>query len=153
MLFFNRILGFRDFTKLEGIKKFLSEGGFIDTDEDISAAEALVIFETTQQKTWLIVTNKKMYCILDDVDKDTIEVRWKMTKEEIADGKQIKIPFKFYPNFKDTVGKIDFGNLHRGWLYSKKLFTSPEDLKESLDHVIKSKFVQDKQTINKHHGK
>ena len=61
MLFFNKLLGFRDFSKLEEIKDYISANFSIEQDENITKAQELKIFETSRQKTWLLVTENKIF--------------------------------------------------------------------------------------------
>lgn len=141
MLLFNKILGFRDFSKLEEIKQFISSNYTLDTDEDIINSQELMIFETSRQKTWLIATNKKLFCVLDDVEKDTFEVRWYLTKDNIVKDDSVNLEINVNNTDKKYTGLIDFGSNHKDWLYSKKLFSTKEQIKEKVVELIMHKML------------
>ena len=141
MSFFNKLLGFRDFSKLGEIKDFISSNYTLDQDESITNAQELIIFETSRQKTWLIVTSKKMFCVLDDVDKDTFEVRWHLTKDKLVSDNKVILDIKIDHDYKENTGLVDFGQNHREWLYSKKLFPTKDKLKDKIVGLITHKML------------
>ena len=110
------------------------DGGFLEVGDlsgsnkkliDEDALEILKIFSTSLQQTWLVATPKRIYCVLDDIEKkESVEIiKWHMTKLEfIAKFNTIKVR-----NKSDRTGIIDFTDKHQAWLYSKNLFENYED--------------------------
>lgn len=141
MLFFNKLLGFRDFKKLDEIKKFISTNFNLDKDENIDIAAELLIFETTRQKTWILGTEERLFCVLDDVGKDTFNVRWVLTKDELINDKEIVLDISIDPSYKKETGLINFGQNHTKWLYSKKLFPSSDELHKKIIDLIEYKML------------
>ncbi len=141
MSFFNKLLGFRDFLKQEQIKEFISSKFFLYQDESIINAEVLLFFETTRQKTWLIATDRRLFCVLDDIDKESCEVRWFLTKDQLIYENKVNLDIKINPNYKESIGLVDFGKNHAGWLYSKKIFPSKDRLNKIIIDLISSKML------------
>ncbi|MBL4898808.1 MAG: hypothetical protein JKX76_04055 [Colwellia sp.] len=140
MGFLSNILGFRDFSKREEIKRKIAS---LKIDEDVEAADSLIFFKTSKQQTWLIATNKNLYCVLDDIAKDTFEVRWSLLKRElIGENGSIALKILLNPAYKEKSGRIDFGYKHIGWLYSKHLFSSSSELKERIKILIRNKMYR-----------
>lgn len=82
---------------------------------------ALLLFETSKQRTWLVATRKRLYCILDDIRNSDPKVNWSMRQSALIKNGTLKIDL----NTRDkspTVGFVDIGTKHKNWLYSKKLF-------------------------------
>lgn len=91
-------------------------------------ATALMFFQTQVQQTWLIRTEKRLYCILDDLRKPTAHVNWSTSINDLVatDGKKLRIDItvRERDNGSKQTGLLDIGPNHKNWLYSKKLFTS-----------------------------
>lgn len=141
MLFFNKLLGFRDFSKLEEIKDYISANFSIEQDENIAKAQELIIFETSRQKTWLLVTENKIFCILDDIDKDSFDVRWHLTKDKLVEDNKVILDIRINSDYKANTGLVDFGQNHKNWLYSKKLFPTSDNLKQKIIGLINHKML------------
>lgn len=137
MTFFKSILGFRDFTKIDDIKKYINLNLFYDKKEDIFNAQHLLVFDTTKQKTWLIVSNLRLFCVLDDIAKDTFIVRWNLNKSEIIHNGSIILHIEVHDYSKNS-GLINFGENHKGWLYSKKLFPTADSISKAIHNVIRT---------------
>lgn len=145
MMFFSKILGYRDFAKLEDIKTRISSNLTNSDNETLENAGTLIFFKTKRQQTWLIATNQNLYCVLDDIVSDKSEVRWRISKDKLIDnlGKVI-LKIEIDSSFKENSGRIDFGYNHKNWLYSKNLFPSPEKLKNEIEALIKEKMKNDR---------
>ena len=136
MAILNNILGYRDFSPIEVIKDFISRNLPSEPSENIGSAKELLLFETTRQKTWLLVSNLRLFCILDDIAKDTFEVRWVMKKSEIIEAGKIILPIAVHPEYKENTGLIDFGEKQKDWLFSKSLFSTAAKLKSAIEDLI-----------------
>lgn len=123
-------LGYRDnFLTKEEIVKYISKSlNYKSNIEGIDNANAILIFDTSKQKTWLVATNERLYCILDDIRESEPHINWSMSKQKLISNNSLKISISAKEKSKDT-GLVDIGETHKGWLYSKKLFplTSIED--------------------------
>lgn len=139
MALINKILGYRDFSKLEDIKNYIASNYSLEPGENILTAEGIIIFQTSRQKTWLIASEKKLFCVLDDIENDSFEVRWQMSKTDLFQGRNLNFEVKVNPNYSPTTGSVDLGNNHKEWLYSKKLYRSEAELKNSISDLILSK--------------
>lgn len=139
MTFFGKILGYRDFAKLETIKMAISSKLQLTSGETLDKAGTLIFFKTQRQQTWLLVSNKNLYCILDDIQTDNAEIRWQMTKADLFDNsKNFKLKIKIISEYKEKSGLIDFGANHPNWLYSKDLYQSAEKLRTDIEELIKN---------------
>jgi len=143
MTFFGKILGYRDFTKREEIKKHICSNTNFNSNEDIDNAESIIFFKTKIQQTWLLVSNRKIYCVLDDITTGNFELRWSIERNNLINSNG-KIILELYidPNYKEKSGRIDFGQIHRGWLYSKSLYPDPERLRGDIHMLIELKMKE-----------
>ena len=96
---------------------------FTDKNEDTQKADALIIFMTSRQHTWLVCTEERLYCILDDLKNKRPHINWSLPKSELVHDSKLIIKINSRNKTADT-GLVDIGENHRGWLYSKKLFLS-----------------------------
>ncbi len=106
---------------IKGSKNYTLDG------TDPESAGALLFFQNSIQQTWLVRTEKRVYCILDDRHKTKEHVSWSIALHEVVDetGKpKIKITATERETANDMSGYLNFGDRHNGWLYSKKLFAS-----------------------------
>ncbi|MCY0095050.1 hypothetical protein [Hoeflea ulvae] len=105
---------------------------------DPARARALLLFQTSVQQTWLVRTERRLYCILDDRRKPTAHINWSMAMSEIVhnDDLLLEISLDEQSPVSSKSGLVHFGPSHRNWLYSKKLFAS-EPLAEQLDRFLR----------------
>ncbi len=90
------------------------------------AMEALLVFETLRQHTWLVVTLNHIVCVLDDEEGRRAGqlCRWKLGPTERRD-------VSVQPHVREfTVG------LHTKWLYSPARFSSGELLKVRIEELM-----------------
>ena len=129
-----KLLGRRDFsTQKEIIESTKKSKYYNSSKENLDQAKALRIFQTSKQKTWLVSTNERMYCISDDNRKDVPHVKWSIPKSNIIDGDKIIIDIKIN-EYSEKSGIVDIGP-KVGWKYSKKLFTKV-NIKKSIKNLI-----------------
>lgn len=139
MPFLRRILGYRDFTKFDDIKnEIVSKYG--EEPDKLDKNRALIFFKTKRQKTWLVATNNKLFCVLDDILTDKFEIRWHLDINEVIDeGGNLILDISIESNYKEKSGRIDFGPNHKNWLYSKQLYPSSENLKSDIKNLVTKK--------------
>lgn len=94
---------------------------------DPSKASALLLFQTSRQRTWLIRTEKRLYCVLDDTSKPAPHVNWSLSNSDYLDstGKlTIEVREQNWTSDSGRTGKVDIGPKHKNWLFSRNLFQS-----------------------------
>ncbi len=129
-----KLLGRRDFCSLNEIISFAKKSKHYNSNkENLNQAKALKIFQTSKQKTWLVSTNKRMYCILDDNREERPHVKWSIPKSDIIDDDKISIEIKTR-EYSEKSGLVDIGP-KVGWKFSKKLFTEV-NIKKSIKNLI-----------------
>jgi hypothetical protein len=112
------------FESEDAIKNCITKS--VNYQKDIESPEkcnGLLIFNTPNQHTWLIASNVRLYCILDDLRKQEPHINWSLGREKIINNQKITIDIKSRDKNSDT-GLLDIGEEHKNWLYSKKLFIS-----------------------------
>lgn len=103
-------------------------------DDDLAAARLLLLFETSRQHTWLVATNKRLYCVLDDARKDHARVQWSLRKSELKnDTGTLTVEISSADRRKNS-GVVHIGP-RRNWLYSKKLFRT-EAVEDAVNKLI-----------------
>ncbi len=110
------------FETIEGIKNSITKSkNFNPEFESPSKSNALLIFDTSKQKTWLVATEKRLYCVLDDLRKQQPHINWSMKKDDIIQNNNINIEIKIHEKSYSS-GLVDISGSHKNWLYSKRLF-------------------------------
>lgn len=118
MNYSKRLIGYREFWGTSNIQALIKTSKHFDSkSENVHSAESLIIFSTSKQQTWLVTTEKRLYCILDDIRKPKPRVQWSSPKEKLLEPNQITTRPK-----SNKSGLINLGDDHKNWLYSKKLF-------------------------------
>lgn len=129
-----KLIGRRDFYSQNEIINYARKSKYYGSiKENLKKAKALKIFQTLKQKTWLVSTNERMYCILDDNRKEVPHVKWSIPKSDIIDNNKISIKIKTR-DYSEKSGLVDIGP-REGWKFSKKLFTKV-NIKESIKNLI-----------------
>jgi hypothetical protein len=117
------LLGQNEFKSPNEIIEIVRESPSFDTaKEDTASAEALLIFQTSKQQTWLVATRAHLYCVLDDLKSSFTKVQWAMGAEELTYAGNITATISTRDNTKWT-GLLDVEE-RRNWLFSKMLFTN-----------------------------
>lgn len=129
-----KLLGRRDFfSRNEIINHAKKSKHYNFNKENLDQAKALKIFHTIKQKTWLVSTNERLYCILDDNRKEEPHVKWSIPKSDIIDSNKISIKIKT-KDYSEKSGLVDIGP-KEGWKFSKKLFAKV-NIKERIKNLI-----------------
>lgn len=128
------LLGYRQFaTKDEIAEVVAAYPGFDKLREGLETAQFLLVFATAKQRTWLVATKERLYCILDDIRKDNPKRQWKIKKENIVAGKDIQLVLKTHDRSQRT-GLLDIGE-KQSWLFSKDLFID-EPIENKIREII-----------------
>ena len=96
-----------------------------DGDETLEGAKAILLFTNSNQKSWLVKTNKRFYKILDDKRKPKPVINWSEKSENLFDENE-KPKLNLNP-YKKDINKIIFGfKPGKEYLVDKKLFSNVE---------------------------
>lgn len=103
--------------------------GRIQGRQHLRAAPTL-LFENSYQHTWLVITERVIACVLDDVEKPSSydPFRWHCPH-------RFALPLEIEP-YKKTVGLIHLGPEHRDWLYSTRLHPDSERLRTEIERLL-----------------
>jgi hypothetical protein len=111
------------FYSANGINYLVLNSGLIASDERVVAN--LCIFSTPRQHTWIVTTNRQVFCLLDDDgtrSKDRV-IQWRMALDAMQ-------PVRARPYRRD-VGLLDIGE-RKNWLYSIALHPDPRQLERDV---------------------
>ncbi len=86
-----------------------------DNDLQLGKPGALLIFDTSSQHTWLVMTAKRLYVILDDVRSPQAKVQWSTSRIP---------PMVRTSERSDSTGIVRFNERERGWLFTKRIFAN-----------------------------
>lgn len=123
----NERLGTEYFYTKDQIVQLVEKSGSILPIEKVG--DPIKLFDTRKQHTWLVPTNKKLFCILDDKNTRTSGrlIQWILPLEEAS-------PIIARAH-KRTVGIVQIGS-RRNWLYSQRLWSKPEFLEQEIKTLI-----------------
>ncbi len=130
------IMGRREFLSEEEVLGWVQRAGQFDAKEESTEdARLMLLFETRQQHTWLVRTERRIYNILDDIRKPEPHLNWVMELEDILKEGDLELPIQVRETRTGSAraGLVDFGPRHKNWYYSKPLFKKePKPVIESF---------------------
>src|SRR5207247_5096725 len=127
-----------DFKSREEIAEYIVHSVNIDPNSETpSAAKTLLIFQTSKQRTWLVATPERLYCVLDDVRKPDPHINWSMHRSKIVTNGEVVLEIQSHDR-SDKTGQIDFGPEHRRWLYTRDLFEHGDIVSTVRDFLKKA---------------
>jgi TIR domain len=93
-------------------------------------ADPILLFENSYQRTWLVITERIVGCVLDDIEKPAAydPLRWSC-RHKFAMPVEVE-------QYKDTVGVLHLGPEHRDWLYSVHLHPDSEHLRRKVESLL-----------------
>lgn len=107
--------------------------------ETLDDATVFLLFHTPKQKTWLVATNERVYCVLDDIGTTEPHINWSEPRDGvIRDGRVVWAIAK--TDKSPATGVLTFGELKTPWLYSKDLFTG-KDVVSEVKAFVRDSFV------------
>ena len=116
------LLGWREFRSREEIAGYIVNSvNFDRATESPESAKTLLLFQTSKQRTWLVATRERVYCILDDVRKPEPHINWSRPRRQIVADGEVVLDVRPHDRTQKT-GLIDFGPEHKRWLYTRDLF-------------------------------
>jgi len=121
-------IGEDGFLTADGVKQLISSSGLLQSDEEVR--KALLLFRTARQRTWLVSTDKSLFCVLDDsrTRKKGTLIQW---RESISAIRHISA------NEDEGSPVVNIGN-REGWLYSNTLHPDPDALVADLRAMIEN---------------
>lgn len=130
-------LGLREFKSKADIIGYITKSKHFDASkESTDKANALKIFETSNQQTWLVATDERLYCILDDVRKPKPHINWSIPRSQIISGGDVILRITARNSRKHkSIGLVDFGPHHKNWFYSKVLFKK-KGVEDTIRHFL-----------------
>jgi hypothetical protein len=91
--------------------------------ENPADSKTLLFFKTSKQRTYLVATDSRLYCILDDARKESPHINWSMPKNSLIENGKLIIAIQTRNKTQNT-GLVDISNSHKNWLFTKELFSS-----------------------------
>ncbi|MDN3628611.1 hypothetical protein [Vibrio lentus] len=122
----NFLLGRSSFSKKEQVIESIRSFEKFNNNENIEDADTLLLFKSDTQQCWLVFTNLRMYFVLNDTEKSLLKPMWARDKDKMVLNGRINLHLKDERHSNET-GKLNFGNMNNGMLYTYSLFngTSP----------------------------
>lgn len=134
-----QFLGQRDFWSEAEILQIIRASSTYDPDvEDLDETDTILIFETSKQRTWLVATETRLYCVLDDNRRPEPSLQWTLGRETLVDEERVTVSIETHEKSART-GLLDIGP-RKKWLFSKSLH-SPDKLKDRLSRMIEDKMT------------
>ena len=93
--------------------------------------DLLLIFSTKNQHTWLVATPGQLHCILDSENTWTAD---RMLQWSMSTSGAINVKARERSKYKNS-GLVDIGR-RQNWLYSLRLFSSPDDLVGQIEALL-----------------
>lgn len=122
------------FFNREGVKCLVQSASQIHPGE--VATDALLLFRTRVQRTWIVATNKRLFCVLDDSETRASSrlIQWSLPLDKAG---SIRVR-----SHKPRTGLLDIGP-RTHWLYSRSLHPDGDQLIETIRAMIKRKSSPD----------
>ena len=129
--------GFRDPDDIQDY--VVHSKNFDSSREDPEDANVLLLFHTSKQKTWLVATKERVYCILDDIRKSEPHINWSVTRNRIVDDEAVV--WRIDKSDKNSkTGILNFENAKSSWYYSKDLFIG-KDVVDEIENFVCGSFA------------
>jgi hypothetical protein len=119
----------RGFYTREGLSQLIAKSGSFQEGEKI--VDMFLLFDTLRQHTWIISTNRKLFCVLDDENTrfNRRLIQWEMPLIE-AEPIRVRTSAKGNPI-------VDIGQ-RRNWRYSRHLYPTEESILEKIKRLIET---------------
>ena len=126
----NFLLGRRTFCSDHEIIEQIRRSKNYRNDLAEGSAHALLIFDTTNQHTWMVCSTMRLYIVLDDIRKSEPRIQW--TTKQIP-------PKVSLDTRSERTGIVRLNDRPRGWLYSTRLFATIPIEAQIENLVVKAK--------------
>lgn len=140
-------MGYRSFFSKKEINKHIENSKSYFAPE--LAIDSLLFFQTAYQQTWLIGSNFRLYCILDDIRKEEPRNAWSLPIEGLFSNDTFVLDLKVRErkNPSSKSGIIDFGANHKNWIYSKKLLGDYLEARSTIIAFLKEIYLKDDERL------
>jgi hypothetical protein len=117
----------RGFYTALGLSRLIQDSGHTVPGETIQ--KTFLLFQTARQQTWLLITGKQVFCILDDerTRASGRVLQWRLPLDKA-------LPVRAYVTEKGNC-VVDIGEKRR-WLYSPELHPDTKALEEELAGLL-----------------
>lgn len=112
------------------IRAAVAESGLLEPSESVTGE--LLIFQTPDQRTWLVATDSHLFVMLDDEDTRQDSQLIQTFFERVR-----TLPLEFRISKGTEV--VKFGAEDVWWYYSIHLFPTPRALEEAVTRLIKTR--------------
>jgi hypothetical protein len=122
-------VGADGFLNALSIRAAVTESGLFETDEPVT--DELLIFQTPNQRTWLVATDRHVFVLLDDEDtrRDS-----RLIQTFFDRARTLPIQCRI----SDGAEVVKFAAEDIWWYYSVHLFPTPTALKDAVTRLVKS---------------
>lgn len=120
-------LGADSFLTVHSIHSFVADSGLLDEGDEVK--KELLIFQTPQQRTWLVSTRNHMFLLLDSE-----QTRGKLNVVQTFFDKNNTLPLDF--TAQNGAGAVKFAAEKTWWYYSLHLFPSTSSLNDAIRRLI-----------------
>jgi hypothetical protein len=132
--------GRADFASKREVIEFIKNSKNFDaSSENTSQSDALLIFSTSKQHTWLVASSVRLYCLLDDLRNDAPHVNWSIHKAKLisADAVTLKLSVR---DKTEYTGLLAIEGVNREWLYTKRLF-SDAPIEQKIKDLLRAAMI------------
>jgi hypothetical protein len=119
-----------EFLTWSGVRKTIDESGLVADGEHV--IDGLLLFRTKAQRTWLAVTHKQLFCVLDG-EKTRSRGRLIQWRDRLDQ----PIPVHARDRAGSRTGLLNVGS-HSNWLYSKRLHPLAAALEQRVTRMIEA---------------
>lgn len=124
MKLLNIALGYRDFlSKSEIINNIEKSKNYKPDQESPDSSEALLIFKTSKQQTWIVCSTQRLYIMLDDVRKDRPSINKSISKNRLVANSQLSADI-VEKDKSEKSGRLLIGDMPKGYLFTKSIFAN-----------------------------
>ncbi len=110
-----------------------------ETPNDDDAQEELseiLVFKTSNQKTFLSVVDKRVSCRIEDSREGKGGIQWSLSRSQAQSILETHA-YHVNPGYKVRTGTFTLGP-RRNWLYTKSLFPEPDYLESVLKKLLQN---------------
>lgn len=110
-----------------GVVKLVEQSGRLGPHD--KTHDTLLLFETARQRTWLVATQQKLLCVLDDAKTRASGrlIQWELSFDDA-------FPIAAH-GYKPEVGLIDIGH-RKNWLFSLSVFPTPDSAQRAVASFV-----------------
>lgn len=130
-------LGYRNFFTIDKIIDKLQKSEYLYNDETIKEKNGFVFFTNKKQHLWIIISNKHLFIILDDITSDNIILKLRHNLEILTE--KINLIQLMPDEINIHHGKIKFPDIDEKFWCSLGLFQTNEDIIRYINLFINRK--------------